>query len=106
MCFLTLPVFACVIHYLWLGREIAQCNWSESRYGIILSLVFRVFTTFTITIISEVMKHKEKLSINYYRSDVVKFYTSIVMFMLKKKNARKKKRKEGKKLERLLNPTL
>ena len=84
MCFLTLPVFACVIHYLWLGREIAQCNWSESRYGIILSLVFRVFATFTI-IISEVMKSKEKLSRNYHRSDVVKFYTSMFMFMLVKK---------------------
>ena len=36
MCFLRLPVF------IWLGREIAQCNWSESRYGIILSLVFFV----------------------------------------------------------------
>ena len=82
MCFLTLPVFACVIRYLWLGREIAQCNWSESRYGIFLSLVFRVFTTFTITIISEVLKIKEKLSRNYHRSDVVKFYTSMFMFML------------------------
>ena len=62
MCFLTLPVFACVIHYLGLGREIAQCNWSESRYGIIWVLFFRVFTTFTITVISEVMKSIEKLS--------------------------------------------
>ena len=88
-------MFACVIHYVWLGREIAQCNWSESRYGIILSLVFRVFTTFTITIISEVMKSKEKLSRNYHRSDVVKFYTSMFMFMLVKK-----------KVGRLLNPTL
>ena len=65
---------------------IAQCNWSESRYGIFLSLVFRVFTTFTITIISEVTKRKEKLSRNYHRSDVVKFYTSMFMFVVKKIN--------------------
>ena len=56
------------------------------KVHIVYSLfIFSVFTTFTITIISEVMKRKEKLSRNYYRSDVVKFYTSIFMFMLVKK---------------------
>ena len=58
-----------------------------------------MFTTFTITIISEVMKSKEKLSRNYYRSDVVKFYTSVFMFMLVKKNRKKRKKKKEEKKE-------
>ena len=52
MCFLTLPVFACVIHYLWLGREIAQCNWSESTYCIFL-VYFSCVYHFHYYIISE-----------------------------------------------------
>ena len=64
-------------YYLWLGREIAQCNWSESRYGIFRVLFFRVFTTFTITVISESMKSMEKLSRKIVIEKVVKFYTSL-----------------------------
>ena len=93
MCFLTLPVFACVIHYLWLGREIAQCNWSESKYCISLSLVFRVFTTFAITVISESMKSMKKIIRKESNRKVVKFYTYVDV---KKKNRKKiEKRRVG-----------
>ena len=48
------------------------------------------------------MKSKEKLSRNYHRSDVVKFYTSIFMFKLfkkkieKREKEKKRRRKVGK----------
>ena len=51
-----------------------------------------MFTTFTITVISEVMK--SIIIQNYHYSDVVKFYTS--MYMLKKKIEKIRKEKEKK----------
>ena len=92
MCFLTLPVFACVIHYLWLGREIAQCNWSESTYCIFL-VYFSCVYHFHYYIISESYeKYGKIIRKNRDRKSCE------ILHMSAKKNRKNRKEKEREKV--------
>ena len=89
MCFLTLHVFACVIHYLWLGREIAQCNCSESTYCIIL-VYFSCVYHFHYYIISESYEKYGKI----IRKNRDRKSCEILHIYVSKKNRKEKEREK------------